>query len=138
MTLRVLLATLFLLAQSSFAQLFCACPPATPQAAAPAASTMKCSMKAKGCTCCCGGMTGGASNGTVRGSGNCQVAPGKAVLTDQVLTVPAYQTPALAPAAFLAILPTWVEPATVQIHLVVPRIRPPDPGNQGLRAPPSR
>ncbi|HVT14254.1 MAG TPA: hypothetical protein VHE55_18470 [Fimbriimonadaceae bacterium] len=138
MSLRLLLAFFVLIAQTSFAQVLCAC--ATPPETAPAMTTASaCPMQVKkGCACCCAATPGRASRWSVQSSGKCRLTVGKAAPVSPLAAISQFEMPAIAPEELPAIAPLPVRPDFAPIHLVVPRIRPPDPAIHGLRAPPAR
>lgn len=134
---RLLIATVLLISNLSWAAVACACPPiskAVPQSAAVSTCPMS---GEKNCACCLKSKP--ALNGELEGpSAKCQITTSHASSDTISVLVAAVELPmVLAP---IAIAPTpmeaIIETATPQ-HLVVHRIRPPDPGLHGLRAPPA-
>lgn len=137
---KLIVATVVLLAQTSLGRVFCACPPATPvPVSSKVGPTCRMSMQ-PGCTCCEGGAKTQVKAKTVKNSdsGKCQVKAEKKQDAKQIASSPDVPSPAALPIQTAAILLAAVIEVPVQTHLVVPRIRPPDPGLHGLRAPPTR
>ncbi|MFI5385057.1 MAG: hypothetical protein ACHQ50_02960 [Fimbriimonadales bacterium] len=132
---RLFLATLVFLAQVSFGQAVCVCPPAPIVAVEQADSV--CPMKVKtGCPCCF--VKKHPSRVAIGSPQKCQIGAAKSLPAKLEAVVPLVDIPAL-PLA-LSSLTSGVrnEESPVRPHLVVPRIRPPNPRLHGLRAPPAR
>jgi hypothetical protein len=138
---RLLLATVLMLVQMGFGLAACACPE---DAAAPlikAAAT--CPMMKKGgvvCKCCCPSAVDKASANSIgAASQKCvvEVAKNPVGLKPALATcAPEILLDSPAPVSVIALVSFTELP--VLPHMVVPRIRPPDPASHGLRAPPAR
>lgn len=132
---RLILASLFCLAQLSLGAGLCLCP-AVPQP--PVDQKAQCPMhKARPCVCCCKLSGSGPATG-MRGENHCQTGAVKDLAGVSQATIPVSEVPAL-PAALPAVqFDSHTGEYPVPAYLIVPRIRPPNPSLHGLRAPPAR
>lgn len=134
---RLMLVTVLLMAQMSWASVACGCKPLRPPLSVKPTSVCKMSGKAD-CACCLKGSPG-QDQGKVGAADRCEVQAANA------------QAPPPAALAFSPVCVDFAIPHRIVIssgyvaaehvtpqHLVVFRIRPPDPKLHGLRAPPTR
>ena len=136
-TIRIVLAFLVLISQMGMSAIVCACP--EPPRESPAeASADVCPMSGQaGCQCCAPPAKPTTDSAYADGS-SCVTAQNDFAATDKALAhsfVPDV-------AAELAVECLAREQAIVKldiapVHLVVPKIRPPDQSSHGLRAPPA-
>ena len=139
----ILLATMVFISQMSFGSVVCLCPerPNTPTSKS-VESAATCPVTGeKNCTCCQGEKTSSDKNSDTVTSkaSNCQVSAAQTPETDKCSALTVTDAPVAAlpngvtvPSAGSKVLPRR------PTYLVVPRIRPPDIGANGLRAPPPR
>jgi hypothetical protein len=136
---RLILAATVLLAQLSLGQMACNCHPA-PAPPTVAAVAAPCPMTQKiGCKCCAPESPDSAGlTASQLPQAKCQIVAGADKPLASLASIPSVETPAILAIAHV-IMPLATNLVTNEkATLVVPRIRPPNFGVHGLRAPPTR
>ncbi len=140
---QLLLAVGVLISQMGMSSLVCACPePSAPAARAVEKSAVLCPMSGESnCRCCIGSQTSvnqSVPSATVNSkSAGCVAKVVQAPCTKQGFTSTEVLPLMDLPVGTTVLMPVSIQPVPLDpVHLVVPRVRPPDASVHGLRAPP--